>query len=282
MSVIEDALRRAEMQGRSTPPQSVAQITGAATAAAVVHRPMLTPSTGASAHFTSASPNSSRVQTHSATPKPACARVARPTVATRARKRYVGTLLIAAGLSLVFGQLFLDALSENPPPPAVIGAGGVGAPRAKVTPHPIAIEFYAPDSSTAVARADAPNDPQANPTVHRRVPIDTTDPAPPKRTNNPAPINTRPPIDPVGQSVASAALIESINQRFHVAGVMVSTGKRLAVINDVVVGLGDRVDGAIVRAVDARGAVIEVDGIRHHLPVAARGRNENNSPNSNQ
>jgi len=231
MSVIEDALRRAEMQGRSTPPQSVSQITGAATAAAVVHRPMLTPSTGASAHFTPASPNPRRVQSDSATPMPACTRVARPTVATGARKRYVGTLLIAAGLSLVFGQLFLETLSENPPQPAMIVAGGVTAPRAEVKPHPIAIEFYAPDLSTAVARADAPNDPRANPTVHRPVPIGMTDPAPPHRMNNPAPINTHPPIDPVEQSVASAALIETINQRFHVAGVMVSTGKRLAVIN---------------------------------------------------
>lgn len=280
MSVIEDALRRAELQGRSMPPQSTTRPAVTATAAAVVQRPVLAPSTGKSVHPAPPSPIARRIETTTEKSSPPNAHDGKPIVVAAPPVRYTKTILIAAIASLVFGHLILETIAEYPPLPSIIVAGDFDAPTTSPTPNSIALESMISDSSTTDSLASESltttfgDAALRAPATIPPVPVDTTNAPPPAPIHDHAAAAARPTVDHAAQSATNAALIESINQRFQVAGVMVSAGKRLVVINDVVVGLGGRVDGATVRAIDARGAVIEVDGLKHHLPVSARGRSE--------
>lgn len=76
-----------------------------------------------------------------------------------------------------------------------------------------------------------------------------------------------PAVEPRVETATSA-----ISERFRLDGVMLGGQTKLAVVNGMIVEEGQRLDGAIVREIDGKFIVIEIDGQRHRIPMQAGGR----------
>ncbi len=61
-----------------------------------------------------------------------------------------------------------------------------------------------------------------------------------------------------------------IKSRYNVDGVMLGGERKLAVINGEIVGVDEEVDGAVVRAITGSGVAVEVDGRIRRLPVRSK------------
>jgi len=72
------------------------------------------------------------------------------------------------------------------------------------------------------------------------------------------------------QSGASVAPRNVGDPRWQVTGILISTGRKLAMINNRLIGVGGKVDGARVRNIYANGVELDIDGQLVVLrPVAA-------------
>ncbi|HEX5054896.1 MAG TPA: hypothetical protein VFX02_00210 [Gammaproteobacteria bacterium] len=72
------------------------------------------------------------------------------------------------------------------------------------------------------------------------------------------------------QSGASAAPRNTGDPRWRVTGILVSAGRKLAMINDRLIGVGGKVDGARVRNIYGNSVELDIDGQLVVLrPVAA-------------
>ncbi|HRX87000.1 MAG TPA: hypothetical protein P5572_18405 [Phycisphaerae bacterium] len=65
--------------------------------------------------------------------------------------------------------------------------------------------------------------------------------------------------------------VTDVQSRFRVSGIMLSGRTRMAVINGAIVAEGERIENAIVRAVDRQSVTIEIGGRTYHLGL--RGAN---------
>lgn len=69
---------------------------------------------------------------------------------------------------------------------------------------------------------------------------------------------------------APAAQRNTAEPRWHLTGILVSTGRKLAMINDRLIGVGEKVDGARVRNIHGNSVELDIDGRLVVLrPVAA-------------
>lgn len=244
MSVIEDALRRAEQQARAKRP-------------AISVRP---------------SPRPARPR-----PAPTVA-VDQPVVSKAPRQRLGLPLLVllfavAMFARLIYQQSPVDGMEIRPPLSEPFATG-----------HSIATN---PVESVNVSPANGSDN------LHRISPITIDQPdfagdvippvavnaVPPSRSNaaprerfDSVPQDSVVPRNPGVNKPQAAALLQhpDINDRFHVSGVMVGGGVRMVFINNTMLGIGDRIGGAIVRAINARGATLELNGRLYDVQISSK------------
>ena len=268
MSVIEDALRRAEQQGRA-------------------HRP-----TTASR----AQPGPRPVRS-SRTRRPATA--AQPSVAAAPRRPLGPSILTLALLAVIVGQLLYQSTESARRHPVLLDVGVDGGPGAHPSPagdSPASAPVSAAVRSTGarpapgsdhlrsvgrVAPAVTPVPVDASRTTAGGTRLGATItgrgsaghvvPVAPRSSSPSTPVSSRPRrLVSRAPSPLRAQPSPQLADRFRVGGVMVGGGIRLAVINGVVVGIGEKVDGAIVRAINARGVDLELDGQLARLQVTSK------------
>jgi hypothetical protein len=72
------------------------------------------------------------------------------------------------------------------------------------------------------------------------------------------------------QSGAGVAPRNAGDPRWQVTGILISAGRKLAMINDRLIGVGEKVDGARVRSIHGNSVELDIDGQLVVLrPVAA-------------
>jgi type II secretory pathway component PulC len=90
-------------------------------------------------------------------------------------------------------------------------------------------------------------------------------------------------VDPMRPPVVAAtkAKSESAAPKWEVTGILISPDRRLAMINDRLYGLGEKVDGAKVKAIQSDSVELDIGGRSVHLKPVTRSLrrvNEKESP----
>lgn len=71
---------------------------------------------------------------------------------------------------------------------------------------------------------------------------------------------------------AGALAAREITAKLHLSGIMLSGSRRMAIINGVIVGEGQSIDGALVKSVSRRSVTLEVAGQTVQLPMYGAGK----------